>query len=187
MLGDLQRKKAHHYFDLIDEDGNDYIEAPDFEVRADRLAQHRNVEDEETRQSLRRQVLGWWTSLCTAIDKNEDDRVSREEWLHFWETLTAAVEHSETKNNEVILSLNASAKATFDAIDTTGNGEITEDEYAEWLAAWGADGASEAFRRLDRSDDGVLTKEDLTEATLEFYLANDPDAPGNALFGLLPD
>ncbi len=187
MIGDLQRKKAHHYFDLIDEDDNDYIEAQDFETRADRLAKRRNLDDGTARESLRRRVLGWWTDLCTAIDKNEDDRVSRDEWIGFWTTLQTAVEQAETRDNEVIKSLIESSKATFHAMDTSGTGKITEEEYTDWLEAWGADGSSEAFRRLDRSDNGVLTKEDLTEATLEFYLSNDPEAPGNMLYGSLPE
>lgn len=187
MIGDLQRKKAHHYFDLIDEDDNNYIEAEDFEVRADRLAQRRNLDDVNARASLRRRVLGWWADLCAALDKNEDDRISRNEWIDFWKTLQSAVEQAESRDHEAISSLIESSRATFHAMDTTETGEITEEEYTDWLAAWGVNDSSDTFRRLDRSNNGVLTKEDLTEATLEFYLSNDPEAPGNVLYGPLPE
>lgn len=186
MLGDLQRQKANYYFDLIDEDDNEYIEAEDFETRADRLSRRRELED-EARDTLRRQVLGWWTDLCAAIDKNSDDRVSRNEWIQFWEALQAAAEQDNDQNNRALESLAGSAKVTFDAIDTSNNGKITEEEYADWLAAWGADNAAEAFRRLDRTNDGYLTEDDLVQATQEFYLSNDAEAPGNALYGLLPE
>lgn len=187
MLGDLQRKKAHYYFDLIDENDNDYIEADDFAARADRLSERRDLDEEEDRQRLRQQVLGWWTALCTAIDKNSDDRVSRDEWLRFWESIQTAVEQGDPEDNTALDSLSRSAHVTFEAIDTTGNGNIQEDEYTDWLSAWGADHASEAFHRLDRTNKGFLTEDDLVKATLEFYLSNDPEAPGNALFGPLPE
>lgn len=187
MLGDLQRQKAHYYFDLIDEDDDGVIDVEDFEGRADRLLQKRALTDENARQTLRRQMTKWWNDLCTAIDKNEDDRVSRNEWISFWEAIQTAVEQSKNQNNPVLESLKHSAEVTFDAIDTTGNGRVSEEEYAEWLAVWGANGSSEAFQRLDRNDDGYLTQDNLLKATLEFYLSNDSEAPGNALYGPLPE
>jgi len=61
----------------------------------------------------------------------------------------------------------------------------TPEEYAAWLAAWGAEGHEEAFQRLDRGDKGFLTEEDLIVAVHEFYLSEDPNAPGNVLYGTL--
>jgi Ca2+-binding EF-hand superfamily protein len=49
------------------------------------------------------------------------------------------------------------------------------------------DRSAEAFDRLDRDDSGVLTEDNVIEAVKEFYLSNDPNAPGNALYGELPE
>lgn len=185
MLGHLQRQKSHHYFDLIDRDEDGYIDGEDFELQANRLADRRDLSDDE-REALQEQMLGWWEQLCATADANEDDQVSRDEWDRFWVAINASVdEGTDEEKAQMHESLEQAAKVTFRTIDTTGSGEITEDEYEDWLAAWGAEGSDQAFERLDRSGDGQLTEEDLVEATKEFYLSNDADAPGNALYGLL--
>ncbi len=185
MLGHLQRQKSHHYFDLIDRDEDGFIEEEDFEIQADSLADTRDLSDAD-REALHNQMLGWWTQLSNTADVNEDGRVSRREWDRFWEAIQASVEEgSDEEKSQMLESLEHAAKVTFQTIDTTDSGEISEAEYADWLDAWGAEGSEEAFERLDRNDNGYLTEEDLVEATKEFYLSNDADAPGNSLYGML--
>jgi Ca2+-binding EF-hand superfamily protein len=185
MLGHLQRQKSHHYFDLIDHDGDGYIEANDFEVQADRLADERALSGED-RDALRDQMQGWWHQLCATADVNDDDRISRSEWEDFWNAIQASIEEgTDSETDQMIESLEQSGRVTFQTIDASGSGEITEAEYADWLTAWGAAGSDEAFATLDRDDSGTLSEEDLIEATKEFYLSDDPDAPGNLLYGTM--
>jgi len=191
-LSPLQRRKASYYFDLIDEDENGMIEADDFALRADRLADAQNVTDDAERDALRDRVHNWWEHLCSIADLNEDDRVSPSEWHMYWRSVQAAVDMERTDagddvKTDTIESLERAARGTFRAIDTDETGRVTEAEYAQWLAAWGIERSEPAFRRLDRDDKGYLTEADLAEAVKEFYLADDPDAPGNVLYGELPD
>ena len=184
MLGDLQRQKAAHYFDLIDEDDNGLIEPEDFRVRADRLAEAFEVTRREEREQLRQRVMQWWRHLSTLADANDDGRVTREEWQKYWERFKAAVSFGGTARS--IDNLEQVARQTFRAIDRSENGRVTEEEFANWLSAWDIEEHELVFRRLDRDDEGYLTEEDLTTATREFYLSNDPAAPGNVLYGPLP-
>ena len=185
MIGDLQRRKASHYFDLIDEDDNGFIEAHDFELRAERMADARSITDEDARATLRDRVMTWWDHLCTIADFDDDDRVTRGEWETYWHSIQAGVDEGGDGDNKTLRSLERAARGTFRAI-RKGDGAITEDEFAEWLAAWGVEESETAFNRLDRNDTGALTEPNLIEAVKEFYLSNDPDAPGNALYGRLP-
>ena len=185
MLGDLQRKKASYYFDLIDEDDNGFVEARDFELRAERLIKARNVTADATRDRLHERVMDWWDHLCALADIDDDDRVTREEWQTYWESIQVGVEGGDGEN-KTLQSLERAARGTFKAINT-GDGPISEADYAEWLAAWGVDESTGAFDRLDRDDSGVLTEDNVIEAVKEFYLSNDPEAPGNALYGTLPE
>ena len=185
VLGDLQRRKAAHYFDLIDADGNDLIEAADFQRRADRLAETLEVTGEEERTRLRRRVMLWWEHLSTLADANDDGRITRHEWEMYWERFKIAV--SMGSNRRSIEKLERVARHTFRAIDRSGSGKVTQEEFSNWLAAWDIGQHEAVFRELDREDTGSLTEEDLVEATKEFYLSNDPNAPGNVLYGTLPD
>lgn len=184
MLGHLQLQKSHHYFDLIDQDEDGYINREDFEIQAERLADHRDLSDDQE-DALTDQMLGWWNQLCATADVNDDDRVSRNEWEAFWKAIQSAVDEGGDSEEQMLASLEAAGKVTFRTLDATGSGEVTEDEYTNWLSAWGADGASDAFHELDRNDDGHLSEEDVVEATKEFYLSNDMEAPGNMLYGAL--
>lgn len=185
MLGPVQRQKAHHYFDLLDRDDDGHIDGKDFELQADSLAEARNLSDED-REALQDEMQQWWGQLCAAADANDDDQVSRSEWEDFWDAICTAVEEgSDEQKEQMLASLKRSAHVTFRTIDASGSGEITEEEYAAWLNAWGAEGSADAFEELDRSDDGTLTKEDIVEATKEFYLSDDARAPGHLLYGTL--
>lgn len=191
-LSPLQRRKASYYFDLIDEDDNGVIEADDFDLRADRLADAQNVTDDAERDALRDRVHAWWEHLCSIADLNEDDRVSPNEWHMYWRSVQAAVnteraDAGDDATTDTIESLERAAHGTFRAIDTDDTGQVTEEDYARWLAAWGIEQSAPAFRQLDRNDKGYLTEADLAEAVKEFYLADNPDAPGNALYGELPE
>jgi len=185
MLAPLQRQKSHHYFDLLDHDEDGYIEAEDFDIQTDRLAEERAL-SAEARDALRDRMQGWWRQLCATADVNDDDRISRSEWEDFWDAIRASVEEgSDAERDQMLDSLEQSARVTFQTIDASGSGEITETEYADWLRAWGAEGTDEAFATLDRDGTGTLSEEDLVEATKEFYLSDDPEAPGNRLYGTL--
>lgn len=184
MLGDLQRRKAAHYFELIDEDDNGLIEPADFRMRANRLAEALEVTGESEREQLRRRVMEWWTHLSSLADANDDGQITREEWRKYWERFKVAVSMGSASRS--IDNLERAARETFRAIDRNGDGRISEDEFANWLVAWNIERPDRVFRQLDRDGKGYLTEEDLTEATKEFYLSNDPSAPGNVLYGELP-
>lgn len=184
-LGDLQRQKATHYFDLIDEDENGLIEPADFQMRADRLAKAFEVADEAERDELRQHLMKWWEHLSLLADKNDDGRVTRHEWQMYWKRFKVAVGMGSSSRS--IEKLEDVARETFQAIDRTDSGRITESEFSSWLAAWDIDDHATVFQTLDRDDKGYLSEYDLTEATKEFYLSNHPAAPGNVLYGTLPD
>jgi Ca2+-binding EF-hand superfamily protein len=184
-LGDLQQQKAAHYFDLIDADDNGLIEPADFQRRADRLAEALRVTSEAERDRLRRRVMLWWEHLSSLADENDDGRITREEWRMYWERFKVAVSLGD--NQRSLEKLERVARHTFRAIDRTDSGKVTETEFSNWLAAWDLGQHERVFRRLDRDDTGYLTESDLVEATKEFYLSNDPDAPGNVLYGELPE
>lgn len=186
MMSDLQRRKASHYFSLLDEDENGLVDESDFERRANRLADAHDLTDPEARADLRRRVLSWWDHLCALADLDGNECVTREEWATYWEALQASVEGDDDTSTRTLDSLERAGRGTFQSMNVTDADHVTEAEYLAWVDAWGAEGTSETFQRLDRDDTDVLTEENLVEAMKEFYLSDDPDAPGNVLYGRLP-
>lgn len=181
MLSDLQERKATHYFTLIDEDGNGLIEAGDFALRAQRLAAARSLTEPGAEQALQQRVDAWWEHICAVADLDGDARVTLSEWKAYW----AAVQRGVERGDDTLASLQRAAQETLRVLDRTGSGRATPEEYADWLTAWGGEGPEEAFARLDRGGKGFLTEADVIVAVQEFYLSDDPEAPGTVLYGPL--
>jgi Ca2+-binding EF-hand superfamily protein len=73
----------------------------------------------------------------------------------------------------------------FDIIDQDGDGQITLPNYRRYFEAWGLDEtlAELAFAKLDLSGDGHLSRHAFIQLCTNFYISDDPNVPGNWLFG----
>lgn len=184
-LGTVQPRKAAYDSDLIDEDDNGLIEPADFRLRADRLVEAFKVTDETERARLPEHLREWWDHLSTLADADNDGKITREEWRGYWMRFNVAVSRGDRRQS--IENLERTARKTFRTIDHTDTGRISREEFSTWLKAWDVDQGGSGFRQLDREEKGFLIEEDLAEATTAFYLSTDPAAPGNMLYGELPD
>ncbi|MCX4783590.1 EF-hand domain-containing protein [Streptomyces sp. NBC_01264] len=83
-------------------------------------------------------------------------------------------------------TLHEGACAWLSLCDTDGNGLIDLEEYQRLNQAIGglpAQQMEESFRRLDRDGDGTLDPAEIDAAVVEFFTSEDPEAPGNWLYG----
>ena len=66
-----------------------------------------------------------------------------------------------------------------------GDGVIGKDEYRQYLTSSKIDPsvADETFAKLDTDGDGHLTRDEWEQLFLDFFLSDDPDAPGSWLWG----
>jgi Ca2+-binding EF-hand superfamily protein len=76
-------------------------------------------------------------------------------------------------------------EAIFDTIDLDGDGQITPEEYRLFFEAWGVDTAlaDAAFTQMDFNADGRLARSTFLQYGSNFYINDEPDVPGNYLFG----
>ncbi|MBV9445830.1 MAG: hypothetical protein JO345_08040 [Streptosporangiaceae bacterium] len=75
--------------------------------------------------------------------------------------------------------------AVFGAADKDNDNRLTAEEMNPGQAQGGMsdDDTKVAFDVLDRDRDGYVTTQQYIEAQREFYLSDDPDAPGNLIAG----
>jgi juvenile hormone diol kinase len=131
--------------------------------------------------------MGWWENICQATNKKNDGQITIEEWHAFWAGwLTTIANEAGSNQSPALDAMKNSASVTFDMIDTNGDGHITAGEYADWCYAMSMNfDARRNFQRLDVSKTGRMSRAETVERLKEYFLTNDPEAPGNYLYGPL--
>jgi Ca2+-binding EF-hand superfamily protein len=171
MASEFQRRKIAGVFAAMDADGDGYLEESDFAALTARWITIRGTGG---RIRLTTIMMGWWDTLLAASDVDRDDKVTLEEVL-------LVVDRLGAMTTPVV----ETAEAIFEAVDEDADGRICPDEYNQLIEAWSGRPADtdEIFHLLDGDGDGRLSKDEFTALWREFWAGDDPDAPGNWIFG----
>ncbi|MGK7902451.1 MAG: EF-hand domain-containing protein [Hormoscilla sp.] len=182
MLSELLRKKHTKNFQVYDVNKNGCVEQADLELCAQKIAAMRGIQPGASEfEDIRGKYVAIWSNFWQAADVNGDGKVELEEYLSVAEKSIASFA-SSVKLQEAHV---AKANTIFGCLDADGNGEISLAEYKQFCTAVGIGEqlAEEAFARLDENGDGVLSREEYMERSKEFHTSDDPNAPGNWLYG----
>jgi hypothetical protein len=81
--------------------------------------------------------------------------------------------------------LTRSFEDVFDALDMDHDGGVALEDYRYYYACSGQrlSDAGGNFAKLDLNGDGRISREEFTRLCTDFFLGDDPQAPGNWLFG----
>lgn len=178
-MTELQKAKQVHYFNVLDYNGDGTLEKQDFITVADRLAELRGYEDGSSRHTaVRQEILRMWTNARALSGKEGKAEITLEDWL--------AHEQKVLDSNVLIHSyVQGIARAIFDILDADNDGVISREEYLKFFRSFRGDeeDGKLAFQKLDEDEKGYLTRKEFLDAVTEFHLSDDPEAPGNWLFG----
>ena len=179
MLTELQTRKLTRLFGLYDVKGKGVIEREDYELVAHNTAialSHQPGSQEYA--LLHTEYMASWDNLQQLADSDNDNQLTLTEFLNGYESLMADKERFAG----VIMGL---VKTTLRLQDTNNDGKVSAEEHRAYMNAFNVAPAeiAETFRRLDRDGDGFLTTEEMVLNTEEFFLSDNPQAPGNWLVG----
>jgi len=179
MLTDLQKRKLTRYFHVYDIDRDGRVGPLDFERVLENVRVLHHLEtDSPDYQSLREGFMARWDTLRWWADRDGDGGVDLDEWLEYWDELLGRGPRYE----EELVSLLSRLLSLF---DHDSDGVLGPDEFVDFYGVYGLSPAlaRSVFAELDANSDGVISKSELEEIGHQFYRGNDPDAPGNRLFG----
>lgn len=179
MLSELQTKKLTRYFQVYDIDDDGRIDAADFERIVENV---RILHGEDGRSGepdpLRDAYMKLWDGLSSAADGDGDGGVSLDEWLAYWQITLG----DDQRYREEVLEL---TDRLFTIFDLDEDGTIGAAEFIDFYGIFGlpVDLAETVFVELDTDGDGIISREELIDASGDFLRSDDPNAPGNLLFG----
>jgi juvenile hormone diol kinase len=179
MLTDLQRAKISALFDIYDANHDGVLEASDFARVATNLANEIGAgDDAQERATLQAQYRVAWDLISGLAERTGDNQLQLTEWTTAFDRVLGSEQHFEA----IVLMM---SNLVFDTFDLDRNELVDEAEYERFVRAYQTPNASPsvAFRRLDRDGDGRMTRDDAITGIREYFTSNDPEAPGNALFG----
>lgn len=179
MLTDLQRRKLTRYFRVYDVDDDGRMGNSDFERIVENVRILHGVSPGSTRYcALRDAYMIRWDALRGFADANSDGSVDLEEWLGYWSELL----DSPKRYAEEIIEV---TDRIFGMFDADQDGVLGADEFCDFFGVFGLKTAlaRQVFLDIDLDGDGTITRAEFLEMADQFYRSNDPEAPGNKLFG----
>lgn len=180
MLTTLQKNKLERFFYILDFDRNGVIEKDDFIAIAENLCILWGLrEGEEEYHKVQSRFSSGWDRFNLYVNNNSG-KASWSDWQLFAEEVM--IGGDEQLFNNYVEEL---CGDLFDNFDTDRDGYISLEEFIDLFVAHRIEVrfAAKSFRNLDKSKDGKISRGELIDAVKEFFRSDDPDAPGNWLFG----
>jgi Ca2+-binding EF-hand superfamily protein len=176
VLSDFRRRKVASGFAELDVNGDGRVEGKDIELLIHNHGEAYGYEPGSTEyEDLARRTRDVWGQL-RQFDADGDGAVSLAEYV-------AGFDAFLQQRDTFLAGMDRLVDSFFAMADRNGDGLISEEELALHYRAWHHSEAKarEAFRRLDRSRRGGISKADWMLNLEEFYFSEDPEAPGNWL------
>ncbi len=181
-LTELQVRKLMKLFSMYDADNVGVLKMRNFQTLVDRLAAVRNWKPETPEYNrLQAKIMQRWVHIRGEIKEklkgSKDSSVTLEQWLLFYDQVL-----SDSSYRDHIQEV---ADLIFDAVDVDASETL---DLAEWQRLFQIYGipviyAQESFAKVGLSPDQSLSKDEVVKRIEEFYYSQDPNAPGNFLFG----
>nr|AGM32632.1 EF-hand domain containing protein [Coptotermes formosanus] len=179
-MSDFRRKKLLHVFNVFfDVNHSGTIEKKDFELAIERIRTTRGWKESDPKHTETREILlKVWEGLQQKADANRDGQVSHEEWVSMWNVYA--------KNPDKALDWqNRYMNFMFELEDSSGDGTIDESEFKSLCVSYGLspEESAEAYNKFTSNKTVEITREVFAELWKQFFSSEDPDAPGNYIFG----
>ncbi|MEQ8582688.1 MAG: EF-hand domain-containing protein [Marinoscillum sp.] len=182
MVSEFQEKKLIHFFGLLDSHKNGFLHADDFSEIAERIRIGLGYEANGPKHVwLAEKSAKFFHALLLEIPHKDNQKIARNEWVTFVSEQVIAQGNEDVLEEfqEFIIGF------LFDLFDDNHDGYISTDEYVDMFVVYGIDikYSAKSFIKLDINRDDRLSRNELLHAFETFLLSNDPNQPGNWIFG----
>lgn len=182
MSKEFQRQKLSYFFNILDLNNNKSLELSDFWELSEKVRETLGFEAESTEHKrIADKATKLFHTLVKDVSTSEYQKISEDEWVQFFEKEVIDLNDEEALDSykELIFHF------MFDFFDHNRDGFISMQEYEDFYKIFGIDITylNKAFRMLDNSNVGKLSRYDLMDAVEDFLVSEDESVPGNWIFG----
>lgn len=177
MASELQKKKWANMFKMFDVNGDGQIEQSDLDTFHTNLYEMREIGPGDKQFET---LNGRFSHFGQALEQAANGKpVGMDVWLGFLSNVAA--------NPELYQNIRPISESIFSLWDLNGDGHVSLQEYRKLCSVMrlGEQYADQIFAKLDLNQDDRITLDELMKLSDEFFVGDDPDAPGNLFFGPL--
>lgn len=181
MLSKLIKDKLEKFFYILDFDRNGVIEKDDFVGIAENLCILSGIKEGDPKYAeIIKRFEDGWTDFDLFVNGEPKGNANWDDWMHFAEQ--RLVGGDELAFNAYVQNY---VGAMFDNFDADSDGYIDVDEFIDLFVAYRIEVryAAKSFRKIDLNRDDLISRGELISSVKEFFRSEDPEAPGNWLFG----
>nr|KAF7429272.1 hypothetical protein H0235_005670 [Vespula pensylvanica] len=153
------------------------IDKKDFDLAVQRICSSRHwSSDNPKTQQTKDTLLKIWEELQQRADSDQDGQISRDEWYSMWEDYAKDPASAHDWQQTYM-------KFMFDLEDSSGDGSIDENEFSNVCHSHGVQEAEarDAFKKMGVGNE--VTRDKFFELWKQYFTSDDPNAPGNFIFG----
>ncbi|MGF1495663.1 MAG: EF-hand domain-containing protein [Elainellaceae cyanobacterium] len=182
MLTPFQIRKLMKLFSMYDACNLGVLKLSDFERLAQRLAELRGWKPGSAsyEQIMNKFLFRWGRMRAEVKEKvnhRMDSQIDFEEWLGYHDIVLA----DKSYRDEIV----GLAESVFNVVDVDDSGHLSKEEWATLFRVYNIPViyVDETFDKIDRNQDGALTKDEVLSMIQDFYYSTDPNAIGSYMFG----
>ncbi len=178
MLNPIRERKLRYLFQILDRNHDGVLSRQDFEQLIGEITKMRAW---KWGTSQYEELHFFWMGFCNRLevwaDQNGDGKITEAEWLWYLEQMLDRFEASYIQK--------AFTNITLKVMDFSQDNRVSIEEFTKFYQVYEIDPteAVQAFFHLDLNKDDYLTKDELTTLLNEFFYSENPQSPGNWLWG----
>lgn len=179
-MADWEREKFSYFFQCLGQSRNNALELKDFNrvAEAFRTAHGWDEEDDQL-VAITLRLTEFWRVLVLCSDADGSGDISLDEFLIFF---SATRDMTRGFNGMIPPWAKNLVEILLGSMDRDGDGQISLQEYQEYLIAIGSHlHAETAFDKLDLDNSGYIEVEEFDTLMAQYLSSQDEDDPGNQL------
>ena len=180
VFSEIQKRKVHHLFNVLDIDRNGKLQPDDF-INVGRKIITQLELDPNARSARLILLKAHRLFVQLLIDlENPDMELTLWDWVEFFRNQLQS-------SNARILNyyIYRTSRYIFDLFDVNKDKLISREEYSNMLTVYNIpqNTAKVGFEELDMNKDDIVSSDEMINGLKNFFKSSDPNAPGNMIFG----